>query len=241
MFRGADPAYFSAVGIPLLKGRSFAANERLDRANVTVISEAAAKLCFPGEDPIGKHLKIGFTDSTYEVVGVVGDTRWMISQPVNPTMYIPLYGNNYSVATIVVRSERDVDTLAMPIEKLIGRLDADLPVSDVMTLREMIGRSTADSQFESLLVLAFAVIALLLAAAGLYGVLAYLIAQRTTEIGIRMALGAQRKHVVRLMLGDGLRPALYGLVLGLAASAVVTRLLQSFTRRKHWIRGCLCW
>ncbi len=227
MFRGADPAYFSAVGIPLLKGRSFAANERLDRANVTLISEAAAKLCFPGEDPIGKHIKVGFIGSTYEVVGVVGETRWMISQPANPTMYIPLYGNVYSNATVVARSEHDVDTLAMPIEKLIGRLDVDLPVSDVMTLREMIGRSTADSQFESLVVLAFAVIALVLAAAGLYGVLAYLIAQRTTEIGIRMALGAQRKQVVRMMLGDGLRPALYGLVLGLAASAFVTRLLQS--------------
>ena len=227
MHRGADPGYFSALGIPLLKGRTFTANERLERAQVTVISESAAKLCFPGEDPIGKHLKIGTTGGTYEVLGVVGDTRWTTALPANPTMYIPLYGNDYSIATVVVRSEHDVDTLAMPIEKLISRLDADLPVSNVITLRETIGRSTADSQFESFVVLAFAVIALLLAAAGLYGVLAYLIAQRTTEIGIRMALGAQREQVVRLMLGDGLRPALYGLVLGLGASAFVTRLLQS--------------
>lgn len=227
MHRGADPGYFSAVGIPLLKGRTFASNERLDRANVTVISEAAAKLCFPGEDPIGKHIRIGLSGKVYEVVGVVGETRWLITQPANPTMYIPLFGNDYSVATIVVRSRNDVDTLALPIEKLIGKLDADLPVSDVITLRETIGRSTADSQFNSILVLGFAAIALVLAAAGLYGVLAYLITQRTTEIGIRIALGAQREQVARLMLSDGLRPALYGLVLGLGASAVVTRLVES--------------
>jgi predicted permease len=227
MHRGADPGYFAAVGIPLLKGRTFAANERLNRAHVTVISESAAKLCFPGDDPIGKHLRVGLTGDVYEVVGVAGDTRWMISEPVKPTMYIPLYGNDYSVATIVVRSEKDVDGLALPIEKLIGRVDADLPVSNVMTLRETIGRSTVGSQFDSLLVLSFAVIALVLAAAGLYGVLAYLVTQRTTEIGIRIALGAGREQVLRLMLGDGLRPALYGLVVGLAASAAVTRLLQS--------------
>jgi predicted permease len=227
MHRGADPGYFSAAGILLLKGRTFAANERLARAQVTVISESAAKLCFPGEDPIGKHLKIGVTGESYEVIGVVGDTRWLVSEPPNPTMYIPLYGNDYSVATVVVRPAGDADALALPIEKLIGTLDADLPVSDVTTLQETIGKSTANSQFDSLLVLAFAVIALLLAAAGLYGVLAYLVAQRTTEIGIRMALGARREQVARLMLSDGLRPALYGLVLGLAASAVVTRLLQS--------------
>jgi putative ABC transport system permease protein len=234
MHRGADPGYFQAAGIPLLKGRTFAANERLDRGNVMVISAAAAKLCFPGgEDPIGKHLKIDIAGHVYQVVGVVGDTRWLISQPANPTMYMPLYGNDYSNATIIVRSDQDVNTLAMPIEKVIGRLDADLPVSNVVTLRETIGRSTASSQFDSLLVLAFAGIALVLAAAGLYGVLAYLIAQRTTEIGIRIALGAQQEQVVRLMLGDGLRPALYGLILGLGASALVTRLLASMLYQTH--------
>ncbi|MFY9937105.1 MAG: ABC transporter permease [Silvibacterium sp.] len=228
MNRGVDPGYFSAIGIPLVKGRAFAVNERLDRANVMVISQAAAKLCFPdGEDPIGRHIKIGITGETYEIVGVVGDVRWLISQPPNPTMYIPLYGNDYSHATVVVRSDRDVDGLALPIEKLIGGLDSDLPVSNVITLRETIGRSTADSQFSSVLVLAFAVIALVLAAAGLYGVLAYLITQRTTEIGIRIALGSGRDQVMGLMLTDGLRPALYGLVVGLGASALVTRLLES--------------
>lgn len=225
MHRGADPGYFTAAGIPLLKGRTFAANERLERANVAVISQGAAKKYFPGEDPIGKHIKMEDGHS-FEIVGVVGDTRWLISQPPNPTMYIPIYGNGYSIATIVIRSTHDVNQLAMPIQKLIGRLDADLPVS-VTTLEETLHRTTADSQFDSLLVVAFAVIALVLAAAGLYGVLAYLITQRKTEIGVRIAIGAQREQVVRLMLSDGLRPALYGLILGLGASAVVTRLIES--------------
>jgi predicted permease len=227
MTRGADPGYFAAIQIPLVRGRTFTSDERLDRAHVVVIDELAAKLLFPEEDPIGRHLKDTSTGQTFEVVGVVGNTRWNITQPMRPTFYIPLYGNDYSVATIVIRSERDVEGLAVPVQKIIGEMDPDLPVANVMTLRETIGRSTIDSQFDSILVLAFAVIALLLAAAGLYGVLAYLVTQRTSEIGIRIALGAQRGRVLRVMLLDGLRPALFGLVLGLGGSAACVRFIRS--------------
>jgi predicted permease len=227
MTRRADPGYFSAIQIPLVRGRIFTLDERSERGHVTVISQSAAQLCFPGEDPIGKHLKVSMEDQTYEVVGVVGDTRWSISQPMRPTFYEPLYGTGQTGATMVIRSAQNVETLAVPVQKIIGQMDPDLPVGDAMTLRETIGKSTIDSQFDSILVLAFALIALLLAAAGLYGVLAYLVTQRTSEIGIRIALGAQQGLVLRGMLLDGLRPALLGLVLGLGASAASVRLIRS--------------
>jgi len=227
MMRGAEPGYFAAIRIPLVSGRLFTSGERLTRAHIALISQSAAQLCFPGEDPIGRHLNDSSIGEVYEVVGVVGDARWSISQPVHPTLYKPIYGNGYSVATIVIRSARNVETLALPVQKLIGEMDPDLPVANVMTLRQTIGKSTIDSQFDSILVLAFALIALLLAAVGLYGVLAYLVTLRTGEIGIRIALGAQRQQVLWLMLLDGLRPALLGLILGLGAGAAVVRLIRS--------------
>ena len=225
--RGADPGYFAAVQIPILWGRTFTRDERLDRAHVVILSRSAAQSMFPGEDPIGRHLHDDSIGGVYQVIGVVADTRWYVTEPLHPMLYVPIYGNDYSVATIVVRSSHDVESLATPIEKLVGQMDPDLPVSDVMTIRQATGKSTVDNQFDSILVLAFAAIALVLAATGLYGVLAYLVAQRTSEIGIRIALGARRDQVLGLVLADGLRPALIGLLLGLAASAATTRFIKA--------------
>ncbi|HEY3707394.1 MAG TPA: ABC transporter permease [Terracidiphilus sp.] len=224
--RAADPGYFAAAHIPLLRGRIFTSDERLARSHVTVISLATAQQLFPGQDPIGKHLRFEFNKDAYEIIGVVGDTRWSIHEPPKPTMYMPLYGNGWMSATIFVRAHNP-ESLAMPIENVVGKLDRDLPVADIMTLNDTIAKSTLDSQFDSVLILSFAIIALLLAAAGLYGVLAYLVTQRTGEIGIRMALGAPRPQVLRLILLDGLRPALLGLAVGLAASAATGRLITS--------------
>jgi putative ABC transport system permease protein len=227
MARGADPGYFAAAQIPILRGRTFAADERLANDHFVLISQTAAKVCFPGEDPIGKHLKMDMGGDIYEIVGVVGDTRYSISEPVAPTMYLPIYGNGIGGTSILIRSTRNVEALAMPVQKIIGQMDRDLPASEVVTLKESIAKSALGSQFDSLLVLGFAIIALVLAAAGHYGVLAYMVTQRTSEIGIRIALGAQRQQVLRLVLFDGLRPALVGLALGLAASAGLAHLIQS--------------
>jgi ABC-type antimicrobial peptide transport system permease subunit len=199
----------------------------MERANVVLISRGAAQQYFPGEDPIGKHIQTVVGEGPWEVIGIVGDTRWKIAQPPQPTLYWPLYGNGYSYATIVVRSLHDADSLALPVEKIVAQLDPDIPVANVMTLREAIGKSTINSEFDSLLVLAFASIALVLAATGLYGVLAYLVAQRTAEFGIRIALGAPRDHVLKKVLGDGMRPAFTGLIIGLAVSAASVRLIRS--------------
>jgi predicted permease len=227
MLRGADGGYFEAIGLPVLKGRTFGADERMERANVVLISRGAAEQYFPGEDPVGKHIQTLSGDGTWEVIGIVGDVRWKISQPPRPTLYWPIYGNGYSGATIVVRALQDANSLALPVQRIVGQLDPDLPVAGVMTLREAIGKSTINSQFDSVLVLAFASIALVLAAAGLYGVLAYLVAQRTAEFGIRIALGARREHILSKVLVDGMRPAFTGLILGLLTSAVSARLIRS--------------
>jgi putative ABC transport system permease protein len=227
MLRGTEPGYFSAIGLPLLKGRVFRQEERLERANVVLISRGAAQQYFPGEDPIGKHIKDIGGNGVWEVIGVVGDVRWNIAQPALPTLYWPIYGSGYNFATVVIRAPHDVESLAVPVEKIVAQLDPDLPVWGVMTLREAIGKSTADSEFDSILVMGFAVIALVLAAAGLYGVLAYLVAQRTAEFGIRIALGARREHVLRKVLVDGMRPALAGLIIGLISSAASVHLIRS--------------
>lgn len=227
MLRGAEAGYFSAIGLPVLKGRVFQHDERGERANVVLISKGAALQYFPNEDPIGKHIKDIGGNGTWEIIGIVGDVRWSLAQPPMPTLYWPIYGNGYSNATIVVRAEHSVESLAMPVQKILAGLDADLPVWGVMTLREAIGKSTVDSEFDSILVLGFAVIALILAAAGLYGVLAYLVTQRTGEIGIRIALGSTRVQLLHLVLLDGLRPAIVGMLVGLPASAAVVRLIRS--------------
>jgi predicted permease len=225
--RTADPGYFTAAQIPILHGRTFASKERLANSHVALISQKSAERCFPNEDPIGKHIRINYTGEVFEVIGIVGDTRWNISQSIRGTFYMPINSGSQSNATIFVHSVHNVETLSTPVQRVVYSMDHDLPVSEVRTLRETIGESTLGSEFNSLLVLGFAVIALVLAAAGLYGVLAYLVTQRTSELGVRMALGAQRPQVLRLVLFDGLRPAFLGLFAGLAGSFSVARLIRS--------------
>lgn len=229
--RGADPGYFSAIGIPLLRGRFFTDSETLDKARSVIVSESFARRYFPGQDAIGKHVKaldfLGVPPQGFEIVGVVGNTLWGLTEEESPTLYFPLYSGGWPSAAIAVQSDMNVASLVAPIEKLLAQFDPDLPVANVLTMEQSIGKSTLDESFTSTLVLAFAVIALLLAAVGLYGVLVYLGTQRTSEIGIRIALGASRNSVLRLMLLDGLRPAVAGLAAGLIVAAFVVRLLRT--------------
>jgi ABC-type antimicrobial peptide transport system permease subunit len=142
-------------------------------------------------------------------------------------MYFPFYAGTETVGTLAVTSGQDVTSLALPIQRAVQELDPELPVSDILTMDQMIGKSTLDSSFDAAVLLAFAVLSLVLAAVGLFGVLSYIVAQRTAEIGIRIALGAQREKVLGLMLADGLRPAIFGLVLGIVASIATARLISS--------------
>ena len=170
-----------------------------------------------------------FNQTGSAIVGVVGDTRTGPSEPPHPVMYFPIFAGPDFVrsATLVIRSGSDVTQFAMPIQRLLAGMDRNLPVSNILTMDQVLGRNTLGASFDATLLLVFAGLSLLLAAVGLFGVLSYIVAQRTTEMGIRIALGAERVHVLRLMLIDGLRPALFGLLLGLAASAGSVKLIES--------------
>jgi predicted permease len=226
IMRYADAGYFSALGIPFLRGHTFDDSQRLDRATQVIISEAFANRFFPNEDPIGKHVKL-FSAPPGEIVGIVADTRFVIGEPPGPIQYHQLYSGDTRGGTLAIRSDHDVASLALPVQRVISDIDHDLPVSDVLTMDQMLGKLTLNQSFNATLLLAFAVLATLLAAVGLFGVLSYVVAQRTTEIGIRMALGAQREQVLRRVLFDGLRPALIGLVFGVGGGAAAVRLMSS--------------
>ncbi len=227
--RFADPGYFGAMGIPLLRGRTFREGERLQGATKVLINNSLARTYFPGEDPIGQHVRVAFDNvnfKNYEIIGVVGDTREEVTRPVDAMIYYPTYSGLSTSANLVVRSRQDVTRIALPIQKLIAAKDPDLAVADIETMEQIIGRSTTDASFSAELTLGFAVLSLLLASVGLYGVLSYLVAQRTSEIGVRMALGAQPAQVLRLTLADGLRPAALGLVFGLAGGAAAAKMIR---------------
>ncbi len=230
LYRVADPGYFTTLRIPLLKGRFFTGEDRAGRPKTVIISRLLAQQYFPGENPLGMHLHVvPYGNADYEIVGVVADMLYQVGHPARPTMYFPVLNGAISPGgfTLAVRTAFDPLAFSVPIQKQIAELDAELPVSGVFTLEQIIDRSLGNASLSASLVFAFAVLSLMLASVGLYGVLSYLATQRTGEIGVRMALGAERGQVLWLMLGDGLRPALYGLALGLAISAGAVRLIQS--------------
>jgi predicted permease len=228
--RWADAGYFHAMGIPILRGRTFDASKRLGAANEVVISQSFASQYLPGEDPLGRHLSA--RGRTAVIVGVVGDTRYEIGEAPKPVQYYPLDAGVETIGTLVIRSGHnhdpnpDLGQFALPVQRIVSDMDPDLPVSDVLTMKQLLGQSTLDQGFNAALLVAFATLSLVLAAVGLFGVMSYIATQRTTEIGIRVALGAKREQVMRKMLLDGMRPAVFGLVVGLGASLEAGRLMR---------------
>jgi predicted permease len=230
--RTADPGYFSALQIPLLSGRFFTDQETLARSHYVIVNRKFADKFFPNESPLGKHVNTLWSEKpeNFEIIGVVGDTLWDVSRPVKETLYFPILSgipDNTSGATIVVHASGDPLAQSVPVQKQVAALDPTLPVYEIYTMQEIVGRSTISQSFSATLVLAFAVLSLLLASVGLYGVLSYLVSQRVTEIGIRIALGAQRGQVLRLILIDGLRPVFIGLVVGAGGGALAGLLIKS--------------
>ena len=225
IFRQADSDYFRTMGIPVLRGQNFDPSRTLDQADQVIINASFASKYFPGEDPIGKHLSNN--GEIREIIGVAADTRYSLAHEPQPMQYFPLFAGDHNNGMLVIRSNHDVEQFALPVQRVVQSIDHDLPVSDVLTMDQMLGKRTLDNSFDATLLLGFAVLSLVLAAAGLFGVLSYVVARRTGEIGIRLALGAPRAEVLMKMLVDGLKPALVGLVFGLSGSVAVVRLIRS--------------
>ena len=230
-FVSASPDYFRIMGIPLLAGRFFNTHDNLSAPRVTVISQAMARMYFPNQDPLGKRLTFGFPFESVgekEIVGIVGDVRDVaLGQNPGAMMYVPFDQAPFWGGNLVVKSTLGLPTVVTSIRQVVHEIDKDLPVTDVMALPDSIESSVAQPRFRTFLLGVFATMALVLAATGIFGVISYSVSCRTNEIGIRMALGAQRADVLKQVLTEGAWLAATGLVLGLAGSLVTTRLIAT--------------
>jgi putative ABC transport system permease protein len=229
-----SPGYFQAMQIRLREGRDVSWSDTALTLPVIVINQACARMYWPNQDPLGKRIKEGLPGDPspwLTVVGVVGDVReFDITTPPRPAVYFPISqfdARDGLLRDWVVRTQGNPNALVPVIRKAIWSIDRDLPISRVRTMEQIRSFSLASEQFNVMLLGLFACLALVLASAGIYGVTAYAIAQRTHEIGIRVALGAQHKDVLKLILSQGTRLACIGSAIGLAASLVLTRLMSS--------------
>ena len=222
------PGFFSTMGIPLLQGREFTVHDGKGDPPVAVVNRAFVRRFFPGEDPMGKVVEhFGPNASAATIVGIVGDIRHdTLADPPSPAMYFPVAQWGYSLLWYVIRTDAPVSELAPEIRREVAAVDSQQPIARVHTMRDLLDSSTADRRFTSSLMGAFAGLALLLAAMGVYSVMAYSVTQRTHEIGVRMALGASRRDVLRLVLAGGMTITAAGVAAGSLLAATLTRLLK---------------
>jgi putative ABC transport system permease protein len=228
-YYSVSPDYFKAMGIPLLRGRLFNDRDNKDTPRVAIISETMAKKYFPDEDPIGKRINVTMGPTTYrEIVGIVGDVKhYGLDRDTPPETYEPYMQQPLSFMSLVVRTSAEPTGLSAAIRSEVLSIDKEQPVSSIKPLTDLVSASMAQQRFAMLLLGVFAAVAMLLAVIGIYGVMSYSVTQRVHEIGIRMALGASSRDVLRLIVGHGLRLTLLGIVVGLVAAFLLTRLMST--------------
>jgi putative ABC transport system permease protein len=234
--RVATPGYFSTLGIPLERGRYFTDRDRAGSVPVILLTESAARQYFPNEDPIGKKIVLGWGKRVKgqriraggEIVGIVGDVKEQgLSVASEPQLYMPLRQWPVQSMSVVVKTATPPGGIADAVKEQVYAVDPNLPVSNVRTLDDIVARSISQPRFYMLLLAIFAGVALVMAAIGIFGVLSYAVAQRTREIGIRMALGAQERSVVRLVVGQAMTLVLAGVAIGVAAALALSKTMAS--------------
>jgi putative ABC transport system permease protein len=222
------PEYFKALGIPLVGGRDFGDEDRADAPLTVVVNEAMARRFWPNEGAVGKRLKLFGDKASREVVGVVKDTRFdSLLEDHKPYLYLPLSQNYTPAVTLYVRTAGDPAAVTAAVRREVQSLDSTLPVFDVRTLREQTDRSLWAERATAVLLMLFGVLALALAASGIFGVVSYFVSQRTRDIGIRIALGARWSHVISFVMKEGLLLVGVGILLGAGAALALARLLGS--------------
>jgi putative ABC transport system permease protein len=230
-FRAVTQDYFKTMEIPLLKGRDFTDREIKGGPDVVIINKTMETRFFPNGQALGHRIQIyPEPDRWREIIGVAGDVKLLgLDTDINPAMYVPMAQNIYPNALrsvfLVVRTDGDPKTLVPGIRERLRALDKDIPLSPVQTMEDVISSSVAQRRLSMSLLVVFAVLAALLAAVGIYGVMAYTVTQRTQEIGIRLAMGARSIDVLKMVLGDGARLALMGVVIGLLVAFGLTRII----------------
>jgi putative ABC transport system permease protein len=225
-FRRVNQDYFRALRIPLLRGRTFTSQEVAHSDNVMIISDQLASQVFPNDNPLGKRLVMNISNEAYEIVGVVGDLHHRgLEFQLDPTMYFPTHENGGT--NMVIRTTGDPASVAGAVRKEVQAIDPDQPVAAVKTMENWVESATATPRYRTLLLGLFAAVALLLASTGIFGVMSYSVTQRTHEIGVRMALGAQRHDVLSMVLRQGMTFVLLGVALGLAGAFALTRVMAS--------------
>ncbi|ABF39423.1 ABC efflux pump, inner membrane subunit [Candidatus Koribacter versatilis Ellin345] len=226
-YRMVSPAYVKTLRIPLLAGRDFTDHDNLNGSLVTIINQSTAKKYFPNVDPIGRHLVPSRERIPLEIVGVIGDVRANgLGAPVSEEFYVPAAQASAATMTLVLRSHTNLSAFAPPVRRIMAKLDPDVPFANVATMNQVISDSVTQSRLTAILTGAFASIALFLTSVGIYGVIAYWVAERSYEIGLRLAVGAMRKDILTLVLKQGMSLVAIGLVIGLAGSLLLSRFLK---------------